>query len=145
VRDSIFLKGTNQDWDLVDYLKLLPAIIIAILIFYFSSLSNPLPTVPPDPPSFIDINIMLHMCEFAGFSFFVAYGYFSKFNIKYIIIITIIYAILDEVHQYFVPYRYFDGYDIIIDIVGLAIGFLVFILFKNLIERLSNKRKDDDL
>jgi len=143
VRDSIFLKGTNQDWDLVDYLKLLPAIIIAILIFYLSSLSNPLPTVPLDPPSFIDINIMLHMCEFAGFSYFVAYGYFSKFNVKYAITLTIIYAILDEVHQYFVPYRYFDGFDILIDIIGIVIGFLAFILIKNLIERLHDKRQDD--
>ena len=143
MRDSIFLKGTNQDWDLVDYLKLLPAIIIAILIFYLSSLSNPLPTVPLDPPSFIDINIMLHMCEFAGFSYFVAYGYFSKFNVKYAITLTIIYAILDEVHQYFVPYRYFDGFDILIDIIGIVIGFLAFILIKNLIERLHDKRQDD--
>ena len=98
-------------------------------------MSNPLPPVPPGPPSLIDINVFLHMCEYAGFSFFVAYGYFSKFNEKYMIIITVIYAILDEIHQYF------DVFDIFIDVIGIVIGFVVFILSKNLIERQFNRKK----
>ena len=135
------MNGANKDWSLIDYIKLVPAIIIAVIIFYFSSLSNPLPSVPPGPPSLIDINILLHLCEFAGLSFFVAFGYFSKFNIKYTVLITVTYAILDEIHQYFVPNRYFDVFDVMIDILGVAIGFLVFISAKYLIERLYNKRK----
>ena len=141
MRDSLYLNGTNKDWNLTDYLKILPAIVIAIIIFYFSSLSNPLPAVPPGPPSLIDINVLLHICEFAGFSFFVAFGYFNKFNVKYTVLFTVIYAILDEVHQYFVPYRYFDIFDIFIDIIGITIGFIVFISSKYLIERLYNRRE----
>ena len=135
------MNGAQQDWKLIDYLKLLPAIVIAILIFYFSSLSNPLPAGPPGPPSPIDINILLHLCEFAGLSFFVAYGYFSKFEVRYPITFTIIFAIFDEIHQYFVPNRFFDLFDISIDIIGVILGFLVYILFKKLIERIYNRRK----
>ncbi len=131
------MNETKQDWIMTDYLKLLPAIVIAIIIFYLSSLSNPLPPGPPGPPSIIDINIILHMCEYAGFSFFVAFGYFSKFNIKYTVSFTIIYAILDEVHQHFVPNRFFDIFDIFIDIIGVIIGFFAFIILKKLIERLD--------
>ena len=135
------MNETNKDWKLTDYLKLLPAIIIAAMIFYFSSLSNPLPAAPPGPPSLIDINILLHLCEFAGLSFFVAYGYFSKFSVKYTVLITVIYAILDEIHQYFVPNRYFDLFDIFMDIIGVALGFIVFISSKNLIERQYNRKQ----
>jgi VanZ family protein len=139
--DSIFLNGTNKDWTLTDYVKLVPAIVIAVLIFYFSSLSNPLPPGPPGPPSLIDVNIILHVCEFAGLSFFVAYGYFGKFNVKYAVFLTVVYAILDEIHQYFVPSRYFDIFDVFIDIIGVTIGFFVFILSKNLVERLYIRKK----
>ena len=135
------MNEANKDWKLTDNLKLLPAIIIAAMIFYFSSLSNPLPPAPPGPPSLVDMNILLHLCEFAGLSFFVAFGYFSKFNIKYTVLFTVTYAILDEVHQYFVPNRYFDVFDVVIDIIGVAIGFCVFISSKYLIERLHYRRE----
>ena len=135
------MNGAKKDWSLIDYVKLVPAIVIAILIFYFSSLPNPLPPGPPGPPSIIDINLILHICEFAGLSFFVAYGYFHKFNVKYVILLTVIYAIIDEIHQYFVPNRYFDIFDVFIDIIGVVIGFLVFILIKNLKERIYNRKK----
>jgi VanZ family protein len=135
------LSEARKDWSIIDYVKLVPAILIAILIFYFSSLPNPLPPGPPGAPSVIDINLILHMCEFAGLSFFVAHGYFHKFNVKYVILFTIIYAVFDEIHQFFVPNRYFDVVDVFIDIIGVAIGFLVFILLKNLKERINNSRK----
>ena len=137
------MNGAKKDWSLIDYVKLVPAIVIAILIFYFSSLPNPLPPVPPGPPSIIDINLILHICEFAGLSFFVAYGYFQRFNMKYVILFTVIYAVFDEIHQYFVPNRYFDIFDVFIDIIGVAIGFLVFLLIKILIEKLHNREKSN--
>jgi len=139
------LNDTKNDWSLTDYIKLVPAIVIAVLIFYFSSLPNPLPPGPPGSPSLIDINIILHMCEFAGLSFFVAYGYFHKFNMKFVISFTVIYAIVDEIHQYFVPNRYFDLFDVFIDIIGVVIGFLVFILIKNLMESIRNSAEDPAL
>ena len=141
MRDSKFLNDAKKEWSLSDYIKLVPAILIAILIFYFSSLPNPLPPGPPGPPSLVDINLILHLCEFAGLSFFAAYGYFHKFNMKYVISFTVVYAIMDEIHQYFVPNRYFDIFDVVIDIIGVVIGFLVFLLIKNLLKRIENKRK----
>ena len=135
------MNGAKKDWSLTDYVKLVPAIVIAILIFYFSSLPNPLPPGPPGPPSVIDINLILHICEFAGLSFFVAYGYFHRFSIKYVILFTVIYAVIDEIHQYFVPNRYFDIFDVFVDIIGVVIGFLVFILIKNLKDRIYNRKK----
>ena len=135
------MKGDKKDWSLIEYVKLVPAIVIAILIFYFSSLPNPLPPIPSGPPSAIDINLILHTCEFAGLSFFVAYGYFHKFNIKYVILVTVIYAVIDEIHQYFVPNRFFDAFDVFIDIIGVVIGFLGFLLVKSLNVRIKSRKK----
>ena len=135
------MKGDKKDWSLIDYVKLVPAIVIAVMIFYFSSLPNPLPPGPPGPPSIVDINLILHICEFAALSFFVAYGYFHKFNVKYVILFTVIYAVIDEIHQYFVPNRYFDVFDVFIDIIGVAIGLFCFLLAKNLKVRIKSRKK----
>lgn len=51
------------------------------------------------------------------------YNYFSNLNItKYSIVFGGIYAITDEIHQYFVPGRSMQITDILIDFIGVLIG-----------------------
>ena len=126
----------QKEWNTIDYIKIIPAIIIAGIIVYFPSLPNPLPPPPPGGfPLALDLNTILHICEFAGFAFFVAFGLYNKIKLKYLVSFTILFAFLDEVHQYFVPNRYFDVYDILADIIGVILGFLAYVLLEKLLKR----------
>jgi VanZ family protein len=125
----------KRDYNLKDLLKLLPGISIAIIIFYFSSLSNPYPTPPTDITNLVDLNALLHIAEFTLFSFSITYGLFNYLPGLSIIIIGTSYAILDEIHQFFVPGRHFDVFDIILDSIGILVGFFLFYIMKKLIKK----------
>jgi len=128
----------KKKWFFIDYIKIIPGFLIAGIIIYFSSLPNPLPPVPRELLD-LDINTILHMCEFATFAFFVAFGFFHKIKIEYLLIFTIVFAFLDEVHQYFVPNRFFDVYDVIVDSVGVILGFIAYIFLFKLREKFNQK------
>ena len=128
----------NPKWSYTDYLKTLPAILLGIIIFYFSSLSNPYPTPPPEQIA-IPLNSILHICEFGLLTFLIFFGFFSKVKPIYLLSVSFFYAFLDEIHQFFVPHRYFDVYDIVIDSVGVVFGFISFILAKKLFMSFKGK------
>ncbi len=138
----------DNKWNIYDYLRTLPAIIFAGIIFYVSSLSNPFPLGPPGPLTFLEINMnsILHICVFGILSFLVAYGFVNKVKHAYLIAITILYSFLDEVHQYFVPNRYFEIFDFIFNSIGVILGFLSYLLIIKLRIYLTkeelNKNKD---
>ena len=141
------MEDLDYKWNYYDYLRIIPAIIFAGIIFYFSSLSNPYPVGgPPGPPRVlkleVNINDILHICEYALLSFLIAFGFSGKVRSVYLILITIIYAILDEVHQYFVPNRYFSFYDILLDSIGVILGFLFYIILTNLKKRLRKETNE---
>jgi VanZ family protein len=50
---------------------------------------------------------------------------------------TIIYAIIDEIHQIFVPYRTFSGLDILLDLIGTIFFGIILLSFFN-----KTKNKD---
>lgn len=130
-------------WKTKDYLKVVPAILIASIIFYLSSLSNPLPPPPPGEEEgfiFLDINTILHACEYAGFSFFIAFGILDKSKGRYVILLGAVFAISDEIHQYFVPNRFFDVYDIIVDIIGVLLGLIAFLLIRAMVNEVKNRK-----
>ena len=129
-------------WSYSDYLKTLPAVLLGIIIFYFSSLSNPYPTPPPGQIAPF-LNTILHICEFGLFSFLIFFGFFSKVKPYYLLTISFFYALLDEIHQFFVPYRYFDIYDIIIDSVGVVFGFISYLLVKKLYMSFKGKQENN--
>jgi len=129
-------------WNYTDYLKTLPVVILGIIIFYFSSLSNPYPTPPPGQIAPI-LNTFLHICEFGLLSFLIFFGFFSKVKPYYLLTISFFYALLDEIHQFFVPYRYFDIYDIIIDSVGVVFGFISYLLVKKLYMSFKGKQENN--
>jgi len=127
----------KQSWNYKDILKIIPAIIMAITIFYFSSLSNPYPTTPSKFMRLF-LNPILHICEFGALSFLIFFGLFPKVKSTYLISLSIVFAFLDEIYQYFVPFRYFDLYDLILDTVGIILGYFAY-KFLGLVKETFNR------
>lgn len=82
--------------------------------------------------------------KLAHFSIYTVLGFLAvnafRFNInKRLILISIVfcflYAVSDEIHQYFIPERACRLYDIAIDTLGAALGVYVFSYVKRLIVR----------
>lgn len=101
-------------------------------IFYVSSLSFQQPV--PGPPS---LNaIVYHTSVFFALAFFLlATSLWREFNAKIFVVclgIAVSYAILDELHQVFVPGRFMSLHDIAFDSVGIVLASLVysFVLYK---------------
>jgi len=132
------MNETKPKWAYTDYLKAIPAFIFGIIIFYLSSLSNPYPTPPPGQIAMF-LNPLLHLCEFGLLTFLIFFGFFSKVKSPYLLTVSFFYALLDEIHQFFVPYRYFDIYDLIIDSIGVVFGFIAYLLVKKLYKSLKGK------
>jgi VanZ family protein len=138
------MNETNPKWGNTDYLKVIPAIVLGVIIFYFSSLSNPYPTPPPGQIAMF-LNPLIHFCEFGLLTFLIFFGFFSKAKPLYLLITSFFYAFLDEVHQYFVPYRYFDVNDLIIDSVGVIFGFIFYLLANKLYLSFKGKHNNNIL
>jgi VanZ family protein len=128
------MSSREQSLNYKDILKIIPALILAITIFYFSSLSKPYPTTPSKFMRLF-LNPLLHICEFGALSFLIFFGLFPKVKSTYLILLSILYAFFDEIHQYFVPHRYFDLYDLILDTVGIFLGYFTYILLGLVKER----------
>ena len=132
------MSNKTQKYYFYEFLKILPAIALAIIIFYFSSLSNPYPTTP-SKFTLLFLNPILHICEFGALSFLLFFGLFPKVRALFLIILSIIYAFLDELHQLFVPSRYFDIFDFFLDVVGVIGGFVLFLFVKFILTRIKSK------
>ncbi|MBD3353105.1 MAG: hypothetical protein GF364_16610 [Candidatus Lokiarchaeota archaeon] len=130
-----------ERWNYVNYMKTTPAFIIAGIIFYFSSLSHPLPPGSGEGTIPIDITTLLHIAEYAALSFFLTFGFNKKIKSQFIILIGVLYAISDEIHQYFVPYRYFDVFDILLDTIGVLLGLVGFLITYKIAVSLISKIK----
>ncbi|MFX1457590.1 MAG: VanZ family protein [Promethearchaeota archaeon] len=135
------MSNINPKWTILDYLKTVPAVIFALAIFYFSSLSNPYPS-PPSEPILLFLNPLLHLFEFAFLTFLLFYGFFSKIKAINIIMVSIFYAIIDEIHQFFVPNRYFDFFDLIIDFSGVILGFISYLIAYRLYKKFKSKQTE---
>ena len=90
----------------------------------------------------------------AHFLIFAALGFFAinslltfkmSYKLKFLISITFsfLYALSDEIHQYFVPGRAFQISDLAVDtsgaIIGVVVWFVLFILIKTIIKRRKSK------
>jgi len=106
-------------------------LIIAIFIFYVSSISK----FPPAIYKITFASIAYHIGIFFLFSLFFLAAIKGKGKIKtsHIIIalsLSVIYAISDEFHQLFVPNRISSGIDILFDSTGiLSATFLSLIVY----------------
>jgi VanZ family protein len=101
-------------------------LIVAVIIFYMSTLTFGVGI--GDKSSNIK-SIMYHFTAFFFLSFFLLVSLTKGKNIKLIylgLIIAILYGILDEVHQMFVPERAFAFLDIFIDSLGILSAGLIY-------------------
>lgn len=65
----------------------------------------------------------------------------SHKSIFYALIFCAFYAVTDEIHQFFVPGRSMQLIDIIVDIVGSAIGAVLYITLFNIAVKLRQKKQ----
>jgi VanZ family protein len=101
-------------------------IIIALIIFYVSSLTFTLG--PPSPITSIK-PILYHIFAFFGLAFFLLITLVKGKHKEFIfpaILIAIIYAITDEIHQLFVPGRFGSISDVITDSIGIIFATMIY-------------------
>lgn len=93
------------------------------------------------------IRKIAHILEFAIFTFFAAI-FATTFDMKYLVRFSIvfvlcgIYALSDEIHQYFVPGRVCDIKDVALDVTGVFISAAMVCLFYELYRRNAAKKAD---
>jgi len=116
-----------------------PLITYCILIFLQSSFPS-IESIPELPYK----DKLLHFFAYAvlGALFLRAYKTLRiRNNLKFLIILSVLssslYGISDEIHQYFVPYRSFEYFDILADVLGSLFG--VFI-YEFIMEKLIDNR-----
>ena len=107
-----------------------------VMIFYFSSLENPLPNFIPDIPSFVE-----HMAEYAVFGFLLLAAFRSNEATKesawlFAIAAASVYGITDEIHQLFVQGRVASIIDWTADTMGASITSIVNLQMKNVERRI---------
>lgn len=107
-------------------LFLILAVLTGIFIFYISSLSSP----PSPKPGNELIPILYHFGIFFLFAeFLILSTNFKKKELSLVLFIAIIYAVLDELHQFFVPYRACTIFDISIDCTGVLFAFIFYAVY----------------
>lgn len=107
-------------------LRFLPAIFWMAVIFYFSSRSTI--GIGDTQTSRFLILKSFHLIEYATLGIFL---FFAYKNFKHTISTAYLYAISDEIHQYFIPGRMGKFTDTLIDLTGILIGLLVLRLLLN--------------
>jgi len=110
------------------YTLIVLSVIYAVIIFFFSSLSNPLPGV-------ISVNVkdyVLHFIEYSILALLLMLAEFrSKWRYAVVAAIGYLFAASDEIHQYFTPGRVCSFSDWAVDCLAISIIILLFYLFEN--------------
>ena len=111
---------------------ILASVILMLLIFLLSACDATLSSMQSDIivnyiNNFISTNSFLvrKLTHFLLFFLLEMLVYFSIRSIKYSFIFVSLYAVLDEVHQYFVPGRSCELRDMIIDISGCVLAIII--------------------
>lgn len=96
-----------------------------IFIFFLSSLEETRPAGIPDNFQFI-LRKIFHVFEFFILNLFLLKG-FSKNKKDDILftLISVLFAISDEVHQFFILNRVASIFDVLIDTIGILLGYIV--------------------
>ncbi len=121
-------------------ISLIITILIMIEIFYFSSLS-----FGKASKGSSWIPILYHFSVFFLLNFFLFITINKNKKMKYLIIvpiISLIYALLDEFHQLFVPSRTSSIQDILIDTTGILLSTIIYLTYnKNTKNKIIKKNK----
>ena len=105
-------------------------VLMAVEIFVISSIpGRDFPAVGIDP------SLVYHLIVFFLFNFFLILSIIGKKNVKmgYLVlsmVFSIIYAILDEIHQFFVPLRLPSVRDVLIDVTGIFLSTITYLYYK---------------
>jgi VanZ family protein len=104
-----------------------PPIVYMVLIFHFSSESNPMPELTEHV-----WDKLLHLTEYAGLALLfaralVGEGLNRLAAIVFAIVLTSFYGATDEYHQLFVPMRDSDVRDWIADTLGASVGAIAYV------------------
>lgn len=96
------------------------AFLTGIFIFYVSSLE-----FPPSIPGISYTSVLYHFSVFFILTsfLFLTCKFENKFFIL-VLLISLLYAGLDELHQYFVPNRVADFFDLAVDFSGSAVSLI---------------------
>lgn len=101
-----------------------PVYIYAIFIFFFSNSSTPPTEKIIMGTTYPILNYFKHFVEYSLFSILlIRASSNSNFKNPFLstIIISILYAITDEIHQIYIPERFFSYKDIFADTLGILI------------------------
>ena len=102
--------------------------LLAGLIFYVSSLSF---TETHEQKNTGLQAIIYHIAVFFIFSFFLMVALVQGKNKEFFFVAilgAVEYALSDEIHQYFVPSRFFSWGDVFLDSVGVVFAFLIYFI-----------------
>lgn len=93
------------------------------IIFFLSSQSSPPQPAPTTPYR----DIIAHIIEYTFLGLLLSFSFYypeGKENRKTIlaILVAIVYGLTDEIHQFFVPRRYFTLLDLLADAFGAIVG-----------------------
>lgn len=123
----------------------LPVFLWALLITFLSSRSDPYNQFPETLFQYLNttyldgvklikfVGFVGHMFQYAVLAFLLARalvwkGNLSRKHILQAFSISVVFAISDEIHQYFVPNRACQLFDVFLDTVGVIIGLTAFVL-----------------
>jgi len=113
---------------------LIMTLLIALVIFLFSNISSPI-----GEQTGLNLAIFYHFGIFFIFTFFLSLTLKNKKldnkTVFIILLISLIYALSDEFHQLFVPGRFCNIKDILIDFAGSFLS-VIFIKFLNRLKKL---------
>lgn len=105
-----------------------PLLILSITLFILSDMENL--NINNEKIWFLDKIVHLIAYLFYGLTLqyaFINKDYISKKRVRtniLIIFLGTIFAITDEIHQYYVPTRHFDYWDIVFDVIGVIISLI---------------------
>ena len=105
-------------------------ILIAIGIFIISQAHSNYQGTYPNTEL---LSVLYHFFAFFFFGLFLLITFTKNKNFEFLIpsiIVSIIYAILDELHQYFVPGRFSSFGDVITDTAGIVLASLMYYNYK---------------
>ncbi len=106
-----------------------PPVIWSAAIFY----SSTLPGSSIHLPQFKFVDKLIHVLVFGILTLLVLrIGWGSENKIKafyFGILYSILYGLIDEIHQFFVPGRFTDPFDFLANVVGVLVGCLIFTRF----------------
>lgn len=115
-----------------------PVLIYSVMIFGVSSLQG-----TGAKPLFSGFDKLIHIVEYAPYGCLIAralentvFNGHSRKVLVWTMVLVLCYGVSDEIHQYFVPGRTMDIFDVLADVLGGTLGCVLYIKFK--INKINN-------